>query len=132
MEKMKFIIVSLMMINLKKLIFYFFITFFIKMTLFLVISDCDLTELKKYNIVKLIAIINNAYLVEKINSNEREWVMKYSLYPLINHSLSGFHTYYNKYQKLIPDNYYLNKNNNQIEIINDYNNNPDYIKINLL
>jgi hypothetical protein len=102
------------------------------MTLFLVISDCDLTELKKYNIVKLIAIINNAYLVEKINSNEREWVMKYSLYPLINHSLSGFHTYYNKYQKLIPDNYYLNKNNNQIEIINDYNNNPDYIKINLL
>ena len=45
-----------MMINIKKLI-YIFHNFFIKMTLFLVISDSDLTKFKKFDIVKLIAII---------------------------------------------------------------------------
>jgi len=101
------------------------------MKLYLIIG-CDTKKFNQYDVVQLVTIINNAYLVEKINSDEREWIISYNLYPFINHHLSGFHIYNNKYQKLIPDIYYINKNTNDIKILNDVNDNPDYIPINSL
>ena len=96
------------------------------------IKGCDSVKFKKYDVVKLITVISKAYLVEKIGTDEREWIMIYDLYPLTNHNISGFHEYDNKYQKQIPDKYYLNKMTNEIEILNEPIENEKYIKINTL
>ncbi len=69
------------------------------------IVGCDSKKFQKLDIVKLITIINDAYLVEHVETNEREWIMKYNLYPLNNHSLSGFHVYNKMYHDLIPEKY---------------------------
>ncbi len=59
----------------------------------------DSRILKRLDIVRLITIINNAYLVENVETEEREWIMNYNLYDI-----SGNHI--NKiYDDLIPDKY---------------------------
>ena len=62
-------------------------------------------EIKQYSKVRIITIINDACLVEDINTLNRLWVMKYDIYPLNNHYLSGFWEYSKYYQNI------ANKNN---------------------
>lgn len=82
--------------------------------LYLVTCANDSKKFQQFDVVQLIAIINNAYLVEKLGTDEREWVMRYCLYPFLNHDYCGFHTYYKEYQKMIPPIYYYNSKTRKI------------------
>lgn len=67
--------------------------------LYMIVGN-DSRILKRLDIVRLIAIINNAYLVENVETEEREWIMNYNLYDI-----SGNHIYNKIYDDLIPDKY---------------------------
>ena len=59
---------------------------------------------KKFNkgtLVKFITIINNACLIENVITKEREWVMRYDIYPLENHDYSCEWKYNEKNQNMI-------------------------------
>ena len=56
----------------------------------------------KGTLVKFITIINNACLIENLFTKERAWVMKYDIYPLKDHNSSGYWTYSETYQNMIP------------------------------
>jgi len=63
-------------------------------TIFMIKSDLFVKEnIPQYAKVKIITIINNACLIEDINTLERAWVMKYDIYPINNNNLSGYWKY---------------------------------------
>jgi hypothetical protein len=59
-------------------------------------------KFKQGTLVKFVTIINEACLVENVNTKEREWIMRYDIYPLENHDFSGFWKYHETYQNMIP------------------------------
>lgn len=90
----------------------------------------DYKLFSKGTIVKFCAVINKCYLVENINNNERMWIMKYDLYPIIDHDNFLEWSYNSDFQKIIPSEYYIIKNNNIIvKLLN--NNYNDWIVLNL-
>ena len=50
-------------------------------------------NIPQYAKVKVITIINNACLIEDINTLERAWVMNNDIYPINNNNLSGYWEY---------------------------------------
>lgn len=70
-------------------------------SIFIMKYDFQNNEIKQYSKVKIITLINNAYLVEDINTKKRLWVMKYDIYPISNHDYSGFWEYNEKFQQLV-------------------------------
>lgn len=78
----------------------------------------DKGTIKKGTLVKFIAITNEACLIEDVDTKEREWIMRYDIYPLENHDMSGPWLYSKYYQNKIPKEYFdiikkLRKNSNQ-------------------
>jgi hypothetical protein len=59
-------------------------------------------KFKQGTLVKFVAIIHESCLIENVNTKEREWVMRYDLYPLENHDYCGFWEYHDSYQNMIP------------------------------
>ena len=82
-------------------------------------------------IVKLVAVCNNSFLVKHIDSDDdnyhSEWLMKYDIYPIINHDNFYDWSYNKKNQINIPSDYYILKNNNDIVVRLLYNNNDNYV-----
>ena len=58
--------------------------------------------------------LNKCNLVENINTGNRIWLMNYDIYPIIDHNYSFEWSYNNKFQKMIPSEYYIIKNNNKV------------------
>jgi hypothetical protein len=86
---------------------------------------CNYPKFPIGTIVEYQGIINEVcYLVKKINSCEIIWIMKYELYPIIEHDSFSHWSYNISYQKLIPSKYYIIKNNKKIVKI--LNNNINY------
>ena len=56
-------------------------------------------KFKQGTLVKFVTIINEACLVENVNTKEREWIMRYDIYPLENHDFSMLKTIYSHYEK---------------------------------
>jgi hypothetical protein len=67
---------------------------------FILKHDCE--KFKEGALVKFIAIINEACLIEEVNTKERKWVMRYDIYPLDNHDAYGWWSYDETYQNKIP------------------------------
>lgn len=61
--------------------------------------------ISQYSIVRIITIINNACLIEDINTLKRLWVMKYDIYPINNNHLSGFWEYSKYYNDIYISKY---------------------------
>ena len=70
-------------------------------SVFIMKYDFYNNEIKQYSKVKIITLINNAYLVEDINTKKRIWVMKYDIYPISNHDCCGYWEYNENFQQLI-------------------------------
>lgn len=70
-------------------------------TLFMMKFNFYEKDIKQYSKVKIITIINNACLVEDINTLNRVWVMKYDIYPLNNYDYYGYWEYSDYYQKIV-------------------------------
>lgn len=66
---------------------------------------------------------NNCHLVEKINTNERIWLMNYEIYPIADHNIFNEWSYDNNFQKMIPSEYYIIINNNKVVKLLNINNN---------
>jgi len=63
-------------------------------TIFMIKTNLFVNEnIPQYAKVKIITIINNACLIEDINTLERAWVMKYDIYPINNNNLYGYWEY---------------------------------------
>ena len=75
-------------------------------TIFMIKTNLFVNEnIPQYAKVKIITIINNACLIEDINTLERAWVMKYDIYPINNNNLYGYWEY-SKYMYDILINHY--------------------------
>lgn len=61
---------------------------------------------KPYTLVKYITCSYNgdSYLIEKLDTNEREWLMYYDLYPVECKKLNNYKFYYNEHFQNIADN----------------------------
>ena len=57
-------------------------------------------NIPQYAKVKVITIINNACLIEDINTLERAWVMKYDIYPLNEYDIYGIWEYSKYYDEI--------------------------------
>ena len=57
-------------------------------------------NIKQYSKVKIITLINKCYLVEDCITKNREWVMRYDIYPFDNHDYCGDWEYNEFFQKL--------------------------------
>ena len=57
-------------------------------------------NIPQYAKVKVITIINNACLIEDINTLERAWVMKYDIYPLNEYDIYGVWEYSKYYDEI--------------------------------
>ena len=86
-------------------------------------------------IIKLITTtFGGSFLVKHIDSIDDyncEWLMKYDIYPIIDHDNFYEWSYNSNYQKLIPSDYYIIKNNKNIVVRLLYNDNDNYIVKNL-
>lgn len=77
------------------------------------------TQFPSGTIVKLCAnTFNNSNLVEKINTDERIWLMDYDIYPIVNHDNYFDWSYNINYQQLIPSDYYIYNNNQIAKLLN--------------
>ncbi len=63
-------------------------------------------SLKKGTLVRFITIIVDACLIEDVNTKEREWVMRYDIYPLDNHDVFGWWSYDEINQNKIPEEHF--------------------------
>lgn len=64
----------------------------------------------RYSKVKFITIINDSCLVENINNNKREWVMRYDIYPLCNINkldVTGYWSYSEDFHEIAKEHNYL-------------------------
>ena len=57
-------------------------------------------NIAQYAKVKIITLINDAYLIEDVTTKNRAWVMYYDIYPLYNHDLYGDWVYSEVYQNI--------------------------------
>jgi hypothetical protein len=57
-------------------------------------------NIPQYAKVKVITIINNACLIEDINTFERAWVMNYDIYPLNEYDIYGEWEYSKYYDEI--------------------------------
>lgn len=71
------------------------------MRYFMLKYDFYQENIKQYATVELITIINDACLIEDIDTKNREWVMKYDIYPLTDHDNYGNWSYNESLQQLV-------------------------------
>jgi len=69
-------------------------------TVFIMKYDFYKDNINKHSKIKVITLINKAYLVEDIITNKRAWVMKCDIYPINNHDKYGEWSYDEEWQKL--------------------------------
>jgi hypothetical protein len=65
---------------------------------------------------------NKSNLVKTIDTGERIWLMNYELYPIIDHDPFLDWSYNINFQKIIPSDYYIIKNNNKLVKLLNINN----------
>lgn len=76
-----------------KILIYIFKKMSIENTIYMMKFNFYKNDIRQYAKVRIVAIINNACLVEDIITKNRVWVMKYDIYPLNNHDMGGYWTY---------------------------------------